>query len=472
MIYQSSHRITHKVVISATLTLVSPLRVGNGEGEKSQLAILRDAGGRPYLPGASFAGALRTRWLERVDLSQDRALEKAAMAFWGSTATEMRKSATLSSQSHFRISDMPIVGMPSKVVVRDGVRIDPDLGTAVEGGKYDYEVLEPGAEFGLRAEITVRGDMEIKQVERILLWLQETIHRDLQVGGNTTKGFGRLESSAFKCTILDFAKEGHADAWMHYCASGKMPESWSVTELKQLVSDQVPLLNYRELILVATFSVKSSLMIGGEGMNELDTDKAHLRSAGKPIISGKSLVGAMRQRTGRILATLGIEDAQARVDSLFGPLGDTGKQLTRSRLHTRETELVGVGKHQRQTRIRLDRFNAAPVDTGLFDSAPFWQEKNGQFQLWWRIVDFQEWEGAILLHLLRDLWTGDLAIGGEKGVGRGVLVGHAATLTLPNGTATIEQANGGLAISSAEVLDPFNQPLFKLITQSEKGEKA
>ena len=35
---------------------------------------------------------------------------------------------------------------------------------------------------------------------------------------------------------------------------------------------------------------------------------------------------------------------------------------------------------------------------------------------------------GLLLHVLKDLWTGDLAVGGESGVGRGRLSGYRAIL--------------------------------------------
>jgi hypothetical protein len=39
-------------------------------------------------------------------------------------------------------------------------------------------------------------------------------------------------------------------------------------------------------------------------------------------------------------------------------------------------------------------------------------------------------EVGLLLLLLKDLWTGDLPLGGETGIGRGRMKGREATLTL------------------------------------------
>jgi len=43
-----------------------------------------------------------------------------------------------------------------------------------------------------------------------------------------------------------------------------------------------------------------------------------------------------------------------------------------------------------------------------------------------RVRNCSEAEAGLMLLVLKDLWTGDLAIGGEKGIGRGVFNGIAA----------------------------------------------
>jgi hypothetical protein len=163
-----------------------------------------------------------------------------------------------------------------------------------------------------------------------------------------------------------------------------------------------------------------------------------------------------------------LEIPEQALDDLFGPLGGRDAQnkpipLKRSRLYADEAVLSGAGRHMKQTRIRVDRFTAAPVDGGLFHSAPIWKERDGKFTLNWRIREPKPCDIALLLHLLRDLWTGDLPIGGEKNVGRGVLSGHQAVLTLPDKqTVLFQQAGDQLAIQGSDFLAPYNQPLKTL----------
>ena len=65
---------------------------------------------------------------------------------------------------------------------------------------------------------------------------------------------------------------------------------------------------------------------------------------------------------------------------------------------------------------------------------PLWAKQkwpNGYFDL--EIKDFKDWEAGLMLLVLKDLWNGDLAIGGEKNAGRGVLQGLSATIFLRTG---------------------------------------
>lgn len=52
----------------------------------------------------------------------------------------------------------------------------------------------------------------------------------------------------------------------------------------------------------------------------------------------------------------------------------------------------------------------------------------------------------MLLLLLKDLWIGDLTLGGERSVGRGRLRGNQAQLTYQNQTWTIAANGDGLLI--------------------------
>ena len=49
-----------RLLVKGNLILQSPLLIGTGHGVDSDLEILRDGTGRPFIPGTSWAGVLRS----------------------------------------------------------------------------------------------------------------------------------------------------------------------------------------------------------------------------------------------------------------------------------------------------------------------------------------------------------------------------------------------------------------------------
>ena len=88
-----------------------------------------------------------------------------------------------------------------------------------------------------------------------------------------------------------------------------------------------------------------------------------------------------------------------------------------------------------QTRIQIDRFTGGAIDGKLFETMPiFFNNDDPDFEVEITVADSKsnhlkkEAELGLLLLVLKDLWSGDLAVGGEKNVGRGVLKGIHATI--------------------------------------------
>ena len=66
------------------------------------------------------------------------------------------------------------------------------------------------------------------------------------------------------------------------------------------------------------------------------------------------------------------------------------------------------------------------MDSKLFAEKPLWQKDKTRSVVTIRVAieDCQDWEAGLALFLLKDLWTGQVALGGDKSVGRGYLTGH------------------------------------------------
>jgi CRISPR/Cas system CSM-associated protein Csm3 (group 7 of RAMP superfamily) len=81
-----------------------------------------------------------------------------------------------------------------------------------------------------------------------------------------------------------------------------------------------------------------------------------------------------------------------------------------------------------QSRIKIDRFTGGAYPTALFSEQPVFAKDDTELTLYLELLSPKDYEIGLLLLLLKDLWTGDLPLGGEISVGRGRLRGRSATL--------------------------------------------
>lgn len=451
-----SHRITHKLVIKGTLTLASPLVMGKGEGDWVDKAIMRLPDGRPYIPASAFAGSLRST-MQLLELFDENDKEKWEW-LWGTEkggAGKERKDDLY--QSHLLIQDLipeerdeqgKKVG--KKITHRDGIKINYQTGTVEAGAKYDYEILEPGVMFPLTIEITIREHFQQKaNLKKLAADLIATIrHGSFRVGAFAAQGFGRFdgEKTNLRAVLFDFSannaiRKESQDAWFRYLETGNFE---SVAPL--VTESDFPKILCPAFQITARFRLKSALMIGASGGEEAQADKTSIQSNGHYVIPGKSIRGAIRHRALRILKIWeqqGIQlknaDGSDLTSELFGYVKqDRTKEgnARRSLIRVEETTIpIETVKPMLQNHIRIDRFTGGVIDGALFNSEPVWTTDKEDLQIICTIDRFknideptQKLYKKLLLMLLKDLWTGDLAIGGEKNVGRGVLQGKWAEI--------------------------------------------
>jgi CRISPR/Cas system CSM-associated protein Csm3 (group 7 of RAMP superfamily) len=154
----------------------------------------------------------------------------------------------------------------------------------------------------------------------------------------------------------------------------------------------------------------------------------------------------LRARARRILNTLRpANEANAFINDLFGlEMRDEDKVMPRaSRLWVRETEIKHAVHNRVQSRVKIDRFTGGSYPAALFDQQPVF---TGEVTLDLTLQKPIEADVGLLLLLLKDLWTGDVPLGGEANVGRGRLRGREATLNWRGDTWTMQTNGDGLKI--------------------------
>lgn len=416
--------------------LKSAAHFGGDETGIADMCLLKDAEGKPFIPGASIAGAARSylarkrmRWENYSHSDGIQKEPKVLRHLFGGADTEDTMSALI-------IADAECVTEDVNTFIRDGVRIVAESGTAVEGAKFDVEALERDTEFLLNFECVIReGDNNPGLTELLLGLLYGFEKGEIRLGARTRRGYGRGKVDSWEIYDLQMNNPQHVWAWLQ-----NKPESQDESSLKPrpLSSDQ-----WNHFRIEADFQLRTSLLIRSSSGDPKDPDMVHLHSNNKPVIPGTSFAGAFRQRANLIAKVIGWESGESdeeRVCELFGPIHKQDEKrediqqtdLWASRV-TIEERLVKKVEPQWQDRVAIDRFTGGSLQSALFNEKPVYPcpiktEPVTNVRLRLTLEEPEEAEIGLLLLTLRDFWYGHAALGGETSNGRGTLQGIKAKL--------------------------------------------
>ncbi|MCL4544240.1 MAG: RAMP superfamily CRISPR-associated protein [Chloroflexi bacterium] len=437
--------VTERIVAAGILGLISAAHLGGGEGDSTDAQLLRDGNGALFIPGSSLAGAMRSFLRERQT--------SPVVLAWLFGGAE-RDSGDTGALSTLIVDDAYLVeGKPATTTVRDGVRIALGTGTAADSGKFDYEVIEPPTAFQLRFELVLRRQHEERATELARLFnalLDAFSGGDLPLGAHTRRGLGRCRVEDWRVAERRFAELSDVVAWLQQTSPA---EQAPVRARGARPGDAIPPPQLPLLEITARLSLRTAVLVRSTPpWSPESPDAVQLRSGDKPVVPGTSLAGVLRHRAERIVRTLGASEERgcSLIEGMFGP-GFRGsvppREHRRSRLLVADAPIDGEqekGKQppeEVQTRIAIDRFTGGVLGTALLQEQPAWPDGNGgrALELLLQLVAPVDALGALdqprleaecglLLLLLRDLCTGDLAVGGTQAVGRGVLRGEEGTV--------------------------------------------
>ncbi|MBW4667366.1 MAG: CRISPR-associated RAMP protein [Cyanomargarita calcarea GSE-NOS-MK-12-04C] len=221
----------NRLELSGTLTTITALRVSAGRSTEpigSDLPVMKDAFGRPLIPGSSFKGAMRSR-LEsflRGILGNDPKLvaNPAVEEEWSITSSEMKKlkddykdDLQLTTEilkhtdlvsllfgspwvaSKFQVRDLTVNSEYwfGQYQERDGVSIDRDTETAADGKLYDFQVVPAGTLFEFKAIVE---NAEPSELGLLMIGLHQFETEQIPLGGGRSRGLGvvKLEIDSMK----------------------------------------------------------------------------------------------------------------------------------------------------------------------------------------------------------------------------------------------------------------------------------
>jgi len=432
-----------KIIVKGKLRLESPLIIGSGQSDLADIEILKDDSGKPYIPSTSLCGVLRHYFEENFS---DIINGQQSNYFWGKHIPDNNNEI----ESAFICHDLFTESSKINIRVRDGIKIDAKNGCAEDKGKYDYEVVEPGIHFNLFWEVSIRQKFDLITFRKILATLISKLERgELSLGAKTNNGFGKCILIDTKIFEFDFKRKEDVLHWLSQnFINGK----------KKL--EEGPFIKEENIFSIeAYFAIKSSFIVRSYPSDPKQPDAVHISSNEKPILPGTSLKGAIRNRAFKIAKTLCIPCAEDKIIELFGKAGNNEIKNKKSRILVEETTIENAVS-ELQNRIKIDRFTGGTINNALCDSMPLWNLNNSNsVTIKLKIKDFKQsdqWAAGLLMLILKDFWTEELPIGGEKNVGRGILSGNKAIIRWNNKELKIEKDDGRLKFASKTDADELN----------------
>lgn len=231
---------TGRLRLEGLLTTRTALHIGaGGSGDPlgTDLPVVRDGSGLPYIPGSSLKGVLRSaaealfhgapfadrsprpplsacrimaglpcvthqrvEEVRKEKEAEDRARKDrsrpldisrmVAETVWAESCSVCRIFGSLELASRVRFPDLPLAGDLPPLELRNGVGIDRDKGLAADRVLYDFEAVPPGTSFRLTVVLDNPDDADAG----LLLYLfHELDQGNLALGGKASRGLGLVQ---------------------------------------------------------------------------------------------------------------------------------------------------------------------------------------------------------------------------------------------------------------------------------------
>ncbi|WP_298820649.1 type III CRISPR-associated RAMP protein Csx7 [Chloroflexus sp.] len=247
----------NRLTVRGDLVSLTGLRIGAGRETNiigNDLPVIRDALGRPFIPGSSLKGSFRAQ-LEGLI----RSVTEHQVRDFDAIEKQMRNGiADLPEEDIWRHSTMIELtfGAPwlagrllfkdalvrsdfwfNQFEVRNGVALNRDTETIEQGLLYDYEVVPAGTRFDFELVLENGADWQLGMV---ILGLQPWLRGEIQIGGFRSRGLGYVKLEQVSYTFAEL-RPGDADSIFTFLDSAVLPppDLETITQWKQAFRDEL-----------------------------------------------------------------------------------------------------------------------------------------------------------------------------------------------------------------------------------------
>jgi len=372
-------------------------------------AVMRDRQYRPYIPGSSLKGCLRSHLPDACALFGDKIAE--------GSRSQHRAGRMIFSDAFLEPQEEAGTRRSTRVA------IDPETGVALKSRLFTREIVEPGARFALRLVCVDSPEKEL--VTDLATLLAVLLAADgIALGKGTRQSMGRIaaETNSFHARRIVPGQRSPDDVtneWREAVGKASAPD---------VKGEQVALL----LTTKSPFMISDPENAPSKGDKSTPQIVGLSEPGGGPELTGATLLGALRAQSAWLEAiefpgrwddkdfVLAKDDDPADLTStqrLFGVTGWRG-QLSVDRIRLRNTP-----KKQRVTSVRIDRFSAVPIDNALY-TVEAWLAPEYEIALRFHprlaatAADDRAFFDRLITELEDDIWGGlELGLGKTRGFG-------------------------------------------------------
>ena len=233
----------NRLRITGELVAVTGVRVGmsaeSAMPTATDLPVIKDANGRPFIPGSSLRGAVRAH-IERIVRAFEPSVgngkgaldpidvRKYNSLYDGKSEEQIFEVSSRVDQvfgspklaSRVRFTDLPLLTDGAEPELRDSVAIDREKESVAN--KYDFEAMPAGVRFKLEI---VAENLDDAELGLLLLGIRELQRGNIRIGGFKGRGLGvvQLENVRYEWvdrnSLLKYLITGEAEpvveAWVN-----------------------------------------------------------------------------------------------------------------------------------------------------------------------------------------------------------------------------------------------------------------